>query len=183
MRHDGQNWSTILAGYAGMIDADISTEDDVNTSTSGTIYGATLDVSYIYKNISGFRIEPGVRVSYTAVEMDPVEDNAGKTQEFDNASRTEVEAGIKFAKRWDFPDSRAEIFVRPSIVHIMDDSSDFALDDENSMDQAGDRTVAKVTAGISFDMTSKLSASLAGSYSLGDDYTNSSGNLSVMYKF
>ena len=183
LRHDGQNWSTILAGYAGMIDADISTEDDVNTSTSGTIYGATLDVSYIYKNISGFRIEPGVRVSYTAVEMDPVEDNGGKTQEFDNASRTEVEAGIKFAKRWDFPDSRAEIFVRPSIVHIMDDSSDFALDDENSMDQAGDRTVAKVTAGISFDMTSKLSASLAGSYSLGDDYTNSSGNLSVMYKF
>ena len=46
LRHDGQNWSTILAGYAGMIDADISTEDDVNTSTSGTIYGATLDVSY-----------------------------------------------------------------------------------------------------------------------------------------
>ncbi len=183
LRHDSQNWSTILAGYAGIIDTDISTDDDVNTSTSGTTYGATLDVSYIYKNINGLRIEPGVRISYTAVDMDPVEDNAGKTQEFDNASRTEVEAGIKFAKRWEFPDSRAEIFVRPSIVHIMDDASEFTIDNENSLAQADDRTVAKVSAGISFDMTSKLSASLAGSYSVGDDYTNSSGNVSVMYKF
>ena len=183
LRHDGQNWSTILAGYAGIIDADISTSDDINTSTSGTTYGATLDVSYIYKNISGLRIEPGVRISYTTVELDPVKDNAGKTQEFDNASRTEIEAGIKFAKRWEFPDSRAEIFIKPSIVHIMDDTSEFVIDEENSLAQADDRTVAKVSAGISFDMTSSLSASLAGSYSVGDDYTNSSGNLSVMYRF
>ncbi len=183
LRHDGQNWSTILAGYAGMIDADISTNDDVNTSTSGTLYGATLDVSYIYKNISGLRIEPGVRISYTAVEMDPVEDNAGKTQEFDNASRTEIEAGIKFAKRWEFPESRAEIFVKPSIVHITDDTSEFVIDSENSMAQADDRTIAKISAGMSFDMTSTLSASIAGSYSVGDDYKNTSGSLSVMYKF
>ncbi|MBR2923092.1 MAG: autotransporter outer membrane beta-barrel domain-containing protein [Alphaproteobacteria bacterium] len=183
LRHDGQNWSTILAGYAGMIDADISTNDDVNTSTSGTLYGATLDVSYIYKNISGLRIEPGVRISYTAVEIDPVEDNAGKTQEFDNASRTEIEAGIKFAKRWEFPESRAEIFIKPSIVHIMDDTSEFVIDSENSMAQADDRTIAKISAGMSFDMTSTLSASIAGSYSVGDDYKNTSGSLSVMYKF
>ena len=183
LRHDGQNWSTILAGYAGILDADISTADDVNTSISGTTYGATLDVSYIYKNMKGLRIEPGVRISYTAVEMDSVEDNAGKTQEFDNASRTEIEAGIKFAKRWEFPDSRAEIFIKPSIAHIMDDTSDFVIDEENSLAQADDRTVAKLSAGISFDMTSSLSASLAGSYSVGDDYTNSSGNLSVMYRF
>lgn len=183
LRHDGQNWSTILAGYAGMIDADISTNDDVNTSTSGTLYGATLDVSYIYKNISGLRIEPGVRISYTAVEMDSVEDNAGKTQEFDNASRTEIEAGIKFAKRWEFPESRAEIFIKPSIVHIMDDTSEFVIDSENSMAQADDRTIAKISAGMSFDMTSTLSASIVGSYSVGDDYKNTSGSLSVMYKF
>lgn len=183
LRHDGQNWSTILAGYAGVLDADISTDDDVNTSTSGSTYGATLDVSYIYKNINGLRIEPGVRISYTAVELDPTEDNGGKTQEFDNASRTEIEAGIRFAKRWEFPDSRAEIFVKPSIVKIMDDTSDFILDEESSLSAAEDRTVAKVSAGISFDMTSTLSASLAGSYSVGDDYTNTSGNLSVMYKF
>ena len=166
LRHDGQNWSTILAGYAGFLDVDVSTDDDVKASTSGTTYGATLDISYIYKNVKGLRIEPGVRISYTAVEVDSVEDTAGKTQEFDNASRTEVEAGIKFAKRWDFPDSRAEIFVKPSVVHIMNDMSEFALDEKNSLAPADDITALKVSAGASFDMTSSLCGSITGSYSL-----------------
>lgn len=183
IRYDGPFWSTILAGYAGMLDADIETEDDIRTSTSGTTYGVTLDVNYIYKNINGIRIEPGVRVSYTTVEMDPVEDNGGKTQEFDNASRTEIEAGIRFAKRWEFPNSRAEIFIKPSVVQIMDDGEDFALDKNNTLAAAEDRTLLKVSAGMSFDMTSSISASLAGSYLTGDDYEETSGNLSVMYKF
>ena len=183
LRHDSKNWSTILAGYAGKLDVDMSTDDDINTSTSGTTYGATLDISYIYNNIRGIRIEPGIRISYTAVELDAVEDNGGKTQEFDNASRTEFEAGIKFAKRWEFSDSRAEIFVKPSIIKIMDDTSDFILEKEKSLSAADDQTIAKLSAGISFDMTSSLSASLAGSYSMGNDYKNASGNLSVMYKF
>ena len=65
----------------------------------------------------------------------------------------------------------------------MDDTSDFILEKEKSLSAADDQTIAKLSAGISFDMTSSLSASLAGSYSMGNDYKNASGNLSVMYKF
>ncbi len=99
IRADGRFWSVLLAGYAGMLDASVSTKDGVKSDTSGTTYGAILDVNYIYKNISGLRIEPEVRLSYTSVKMEEISDNAGKIQEFEDASRTEFEAGIKIAKR------------------------------------------------------------------------------------
>ena len=183
IRTDGRYWSVLLAGYAGLLDANISTKDGVEADTSGTTYGATLDVNYIYKNISGLRIEPGVRLSYTSVKMDEVSDNAGKTQEFEDASRTEFEAGIKIAKRWEFPEARAEIFVKPSVVQIMNDCGEFELIEDMSLESAEDRTLMKVEAGMSFDMIENWSALIAGSYSFGSDYTNSSANLSLIYNF
>ena len=183
MRVDGNYWSILLAGYGGILDAEVSTEDGVNSDTSGTTFGATLDVNFIYKNVSGIRIEPGVRVSYTSVKMDEISDNAGKVQEFDNASRTEVEAGLRIAKRWEFPEARAEIFVKPAVVQTTNSASDFELVEERLLDSTEDRTIVKVEAGMSFDMIENWSASVAGSYSFGSDYTNTAANLSVIYNF
>ena len=183
MRLDGNYWSVLLAGYGGILDAEVSTEDGVNSDTSGTTFGATLDVNFIYKNVSGLRIEPGVRISYTSVKMDEISDNAGKVQEFDNASRTEVEAGLRVAKRWEFPEARAEIFVKPAVVQTMNSASDFELVEERLLDSTEDRTIVKIEAGMSFDMIENWSASVAGSYSFGSDYTNTAANLSVIYNF
>lgn len=183
IRIDDERWSVLLAGYAGMLDADISSEDGVSADTSGTTYGATLDVNYIYQNIDGIRIEPGVRISYTSVKMDEVEDNAGKRQEFDNASRTEVEAGIKFARRWEFPDAKAEIYVKPALVQTLNDGSTFELIEGRELDSTEDRTLAKIEAGMSFDMIGNWSASIAGSYSFGSDYNNTTAGLSLIYNF
>ena len=183
IRADGRFWSVLLAGYAGMLDASVSTKDGVEADTSGMTYGATLDVNYIYKNISGLRIEPGVRVSYTSVKMDEISDNAGKIQEFEEASRTELEAGIRIAKRWEFPEARAEIFVKPSVIQIMNDCGEFELVEDMSLESAEDRTLMKIEAGMSFDMIKNWSASIAGSYSFGSDYTNSTANLSLIYNF
>ena len=183
MRLDGNYWSVLLAGYGGILDAEVSTEDGVNSDTSGTTFGATLDVNFIYKNVSGLRIEPGVRISYTSVKMDEISDSAGKVQEFDNASRTEVEAGLRVAKRWEFPEARAEIFVKPAVVQTMNSASDFELVEERLLDSTEDRTIVKIEAGMSFDMIENWSASVAGSYSFGSDYTNTAANLSVIYNF
>lgn len=182
-RHDSDKWSVIGAAYAGTLDAEISTNDGVNADTSGTTYGATLDVNYIYQNINGFRIEPGVRISYVAVSIDETSDNAGKTEEFGDASRNEIEAGIRFAKRWEFDDAKAEIFARPAIVQTLNDSDDFELVEERFLESTEDRTLAKLEAGMSFDMTGNWSASIAGSYTFGDDYQNTTASFSLQYNF
>ena len=182
-RHDRSNWSIIGAVYAGMLDVDISTNDGVSADTSGSTYGATLDISYIYQNIDGFRIEPGVRISYTSVSIDEVEDNAGKVREFDDGSRNEVEAGIKLAKRWNFNDAKAEIFIRPAVVQTINSANDFELVDERFMEATEDRTLAKVEAGMSFDMIGNWSASVGGAYTFGDGYTNTAANLNLRYNF
>lgn len=183
IRHDSANWSIIAAAYAGMLDIDVSSDDGVNADTTGSTYGATLDVNYIYQNISGIRIEPGVRLSYTSVKIDEIEDNAGKRSEFDNADRTEIEIGIRLAQRWEFPDAKAEIFVKPSIVQTMNSGSTFELVEERLLDSTEDRTFAKVEAGVSFDMINNWNAALGASYSVGSDYDNVSANLAVRYNF
>lgn len=183
IRVDGEAWSVLAAAYGGMLDADISSEDGVSADTSGTTFGATLDVNYIYQNINGIRIEPGVRISYTSVKMDEVEDNAGKRQEFDKASRTEVEAGVKLARRWDFSDAKAEIYIKPALVQTLNDGSTFELIEGRDLDAFEDRTLAKIEAGMSFDMIGNWSASVAGSYSFGSDYENTTAGLSLIYNF
>ena len=183
IRHDSASWSVIAAAYAGMMDIGVSSDDGVSADTTGSTYGATLDVNYIYQNISGLRIEPGVRLSYTSVKIDEIEDNAGKRNEFDNADRTEIEAGIRFAQRWEFPDAKAEIFVKPSIVQTMNSGNTFELVEERLLDSTEDRTFAKVEAGISFDMIDNWNAALGASYSVGSDYDNVSANLAVRYNF
>ena len=183
MRHDSDAWSVVGAVYAGTLDADISTNDGVNADTSGSTYGATLDVNYIYQNINGFRIEPGVRISYSAVSVDEISDNAGKTEEFGDASRSEIEAGIRFAKRWEFDDAKAEIFARPAIIQTLNDSDDFELVDERFVESTEDRTLAKLEAGMSFDMIGNWSLAIAGSYTFGDSYQNTTANLSLQYNF
>ena len=183
LRLDGGPLSILGAVYAGTLDVDISTKDNVSADTSGTTYGATLDVNYIYENISGFRIEPGVRFSYTSVSLDEIEDNAGKRQEFEDADRKEIEAGVKLAQRWEFPDTKAEIYVKPSVVHMMDSSNEFELVEERFLDTAEDRTLAKIEAGMSFDMINNWSAGLKASYAFGSDYTNTSASLNILYNF
>ncbi len=183
LRLDGGPLSILGAVYAGTLDVDISTKDNVSADTSGTTYGATLDVNYIYENISGFRIEPDVRFSYTSVSLDEIEDNAGKRQEFEDADRKEIEAGVKLAQRWEFPDTKAEIYVKPSVVHMMDSSNEFELVEERFLDTAEDRTLAKIEAGMSFDMINNWSAGLKASYAFGSDYTNTSASLNILYNF
>ncbi len=183
LRHDANNWSLILAAYAGFLDVDISTSDGVSASTTGITYGATLDVGYIYENIYGIDVEPGVRIGYTGINLDDIEDNAGRGQEFDKANRFEVEAGLKLTKRWELPDRMVEVYVKPAVVHIMDDTSEFALTETASLDEAPDRTVGKISAGVSFEINSSFSFSLSGSYSAGGNYTNASGNLNFTYSF
>ena len=183
IRHDSSNWSIVGAVYAGILDADISTNDGVSADTSGLTYGATVDVNYIYQNINGFRIEPGVRISYVAVSIDEVEDNAGKTREFDDSSRSEIEAGVKFAKRWDFDDTKAEIFARPALVQTINSGSDFELLEERFVEATDDRTLVKLEAGLSFDMIDNWSAAIAGSYTFGDDYQNTTASLNLRYNF
>ncbi len=183
IRVDGTSWSVLAAAYGGILDADISTSDGVESSSSGTTFGATLDVTYIWQNINGIRIQPGVRIGYTSVKMGEIEDNAGKKQEFDNASRIEAEAGIRLAKVWDFNTARAEIFIKPSVVQTINNSGTFELVEERELDNTEDRTLAKMEAGMSFDMTGNWSASLAGSYSFGSDYESASAGLSLIYNF
>jgi len=65
----------------------------------------------------------------------------------------------------------------------MNDSGEFELIEDMSLESAEDRTLMKVEAGMSFDMIENWSASIAGSYSFGSDYTNSSANLSLIYNF
>ena len=183
LRADSGAWSIIGAVYAGQLDVDISTKDNVTADTSGTTWGATLDVSYIYENIMGFRIEPGVRLSWTSVSLDEIEDNAGKRQEFDDSDRKEIEIGVRLAQRWVFPDAKAEIYAKPSIIQTMDSNSDFELVEERFLDAAEDRTLAKIEGGMLFDMIGNWSAGLKGSYAFGSDYTNATVGMNVLYNF
>ncbi len=183
IRIDDKNWSVLAAAYGGMIDADISTADGIEASSSGSTFGATLDVTYIWQNISGIRLQPVGRISYTSVKMDEIEDKAGKKQEFDNASRIEAEAGIRLAKVWEFNDARAEIFVKPALVQTINNSGTFELIEGRELDNTEDRTLVKMETGMSFNMMGNWSASLAGSYSFGSDYENASAGLSLIYNF
>ena len=183
LRHDSRLLSVVAAAYAGKIDGDVSTADGVEGDVNGTTYGITLDVSMIYENINGIRLEPGVRVSYASVDLDEIKDNAGKTTEFDNSTRTEIEAGLKIAKRWRFPEGKAEIYAKPSFVHILNNTSDFVLLENLSLEAASNRTLARLEAGMSFDLTNNWSAALSGSYSFGSDYQDATANLSLIYNF
>jgi outer membrane autotransporter protein len=115
--------------------------------------------------------------------LNEVEDNAGKSREFDNASRNEIEAGIRFAKRWVYPEAKAEIFFKPSIVQTINSGSQFELIEDRVLDSTEDLSLAKIEAGMSFDMIENWSASLGGSYSFGSDYQNTTANLSLIYNF
>ena len=70
IRHDSSKWSILTAIYGGKLDGEISTKDGVSADVTGTTFGATLDVNYIWQNINGLRIEPGIRISYTSVKLD-----------------------------------------------------------------------------------------------------------------
>ena len=183
IRHDGPSWSILSAIYGGNLQGNIATDDGVGSDISGTTFGATLDINYIWQNVRGVRIEPGIRISYTSVALNEVEDNAGKTREFDNASRNEIEVGIRFAKRWIYPEAKAEIFFKPSIVQTINSGNQFELIEERVLDATEDLSLAKLEAGISFDMVENWSASLGGSYSFGSDYQNTTANLSLIYNF
>lgn len=183
LRHDSRLLSVVAAAYAGKIDGDVSTADGVEGDVGGTTYGITLDVNFIYENINGIRLEPGVRVSYASVDLDEIKDNAGKTTEFDNATRTEIEAGLKIAKRWRFPEGKAEIYAKPSFVQILNNTSDFVLLENLSLEAASNRTLARLEAGMSFDLANNWSAALSGTYSFGSDYQDATANLSLIYNF
>ncbi len=183
IRHDSNYLSLIAAAYAGKVDADISTDDRVSADTSATVTGATLDVNYIWQNISGFRIEPGVRISYTRLAVDDLNDNAGKSVDFGNSSRIEAEAGIKFAQRWEFRDAKAEIFFRPAILQTINDGNDFELIIDRYFESLEDRTLTRLELGTSFDMLGNWSAAMSGAYTFDSDYSDISAKLSLQYNF
>ena len=66
---------------------------------------------------------------------------------------------------------------------MMDSSNEFELVEERFLDTAEDRTLAKIEAGMSFDMINNWSAGLKASYAFGSDYTNTSASLNILYNF
>ncbi len=65
----------------------------------------------------------------------------------------------------------------------MNDSEEFELIENMRLETTEDRTLMKVEAGMPFDMVKNWNVSIAGSYSFGSDYTNSTANLSLIYNF
>jgi len=182
-RYDKQNLQVMATVFGGMQKADIKTADGIKSDTDATQFGAAVSAGYGIVLPSNWTMEPQVGVSYTQIEWDDINDVSLGRVGFDTASQVELEAGVKFEKAWTLNAETAKFYVKPSIVQQFVDGDKVQLDAINGVDSLDDRTLGRVTGGLSYQLSDQLNVYGNVGYTFGSDYENISANVGLNWAF
>ncbi len=182
-RYDKQNLQVMATVFGGMQKADVKTADGIKSDTDATQFGAAVSAGYGIVLPSKWMMEPQVGVSYTQIEWDDINDTYLGRIGFDTASQLELEAGVKFEKAWSLNEENAKFYVKPSIVQQFVAGDKIKQDDINGVDSLDDRTLGRVTGGVSYQLNDHLNVYGNAGYTFGDDYENISANIGLNWAF
>lgn len=179
-RFDKHNNWIFATAYAGVQKADLRTNDGIKVKTDGTQLGASVEAGHAFVYSKGFTIEPSVGVAYTQVDFDDINDDFGKTASYKTIRQTELEAGIKFEKSWNYVDGDTKIYFKPSVIEPLtsgDKATITGLD--NRVNTYYDKTMGRVEGGFKISLTDELSGYGFANHTFGNKYKASSVGLGL----
>lgn len=168
--------------YGGYQKADLKSDDGVKADTDGMQYGAAVEAGVVFMPMSDVMVEPTVGVRYVHIDFDTLRDGFGKTANYDDASETELELGVKAEKTFEYGSGYGKLFVKPSVVQTFGDG-DVRLTSLGNVSGLEDMTLGRVVAGGSLDLTRQLNGFANVGYTFGSDYRDLNFNLGVNYAF
>lgn len=183
--YDNKNWAILATLFAGKQDMDITTRDNViSLSTQAMQYGASIDIARKYAISKHLDLEPSLGLYYTMVDVDDINDNYGKTAEFDAMSYLEAELGLKLEYLFCRNGCANKLYIKPSIIRTFSSGGKTLVSGLNHKVRTyKDRTLARMEAGSEFGITSRMFGYAGAGYTFGDDYEAYDVNVGLNYAF
>ena len=171
--------------FAGKQDMDISTRDNViSSSTDAMQYGASFDVAKRFAISRYLDLEPSLELYYTMIDVDDINDNYGKTAEFDTMHYLEAALGLKLEYLFCRNGCTNKLYVKPSIIRTFSSGGKTMISGlDHKVRSYKDRTLARMEAGGEFGITSRMFGYAGAGYTFGDDYEAYDVNVGLNYAF
>ncbi len=183
--YDNKNWAMLATLFAGKQDMDISTRDNViSLSTDAMQYGASFDVAKRFAISRYLDLEPSLELYYTMIDVDDINDNYGKTAEFDTMHYLEAALGLKLEYLFCRNGCTNKLYVKPSIIRTLSSGGKTMISGlDHKVRSYKDRTLARMEAGGEFGITSRMFGYAGAGYTFGDDYEAYDVNVGLNYAF
>lgn len=182
-RYTNQTFWTLATVFGGTQSADIKTKDGISSSTDGTEFGGSFGAGYGIPINRSFIIEPTVRASYTQISYDDIKDDFNKEAKFDDASQTELEAGVKFEKTIYNHGNYAKFYVKPSVIQTFTTGDKVKITNLNTVHTLENQTLGRGEIGFSGDVAKDVNIYGSAAYTFGSDYKDTSFNFGLNYAF
>ena len=178
-------YNTKVAGtiYAGMQEAEISSDDGAKAKTDALEVGASLDVSHIFEVAKDITIAPELQISYQMLDYDNIKDNAGKKVQLEAAHRITAEAGAKLEKKWTLDEGKAAIYVKPSVIQTIHGGGKLNVKGLDSIHTTEDRTLGRFEIGAEYEVNTRWSVGASTAHTFGSDYKDTTFSLDAKYRF
>ena len=184
-RYDKDKLWALSTVYGGIQQADMTTDDNVSSDTTGIQFGASIEAGMVFEPQKRLTVEPSIRLGYNFIKYDNMSDEYGKTAKFDNIHNIETEAGIKIEKTF-FHDNKkhsiSKIYLKPSIIHNFG-KGDVSVTSLDSVEGVENQTLIRGEIGGSINIGNGWSGFGSAGYTFGSNYNASDFNLGINYNW
>ena len=184
-RYDKNKLWALSTVYGGIQQADMTTDDNVSSDTTGIQFGANIEAGMVFEPQKRLTVEPSIRLGYNFIKYDNMSDEYGKTAKFDNIHNIETEAGIKIEKTF-FHDNKkrsiSKIYLKPSIIRNFG-KGDVSVTSLDSVEGVENQTLIRGEIGGSINIGNGWSGFGSAGYTFGSNYNASDFNLGINYNW
>ncbi|MBR2922804.1 MAG: autotransporter domain-containing protein [Alphaproteobacteria bacterium] len=184
-RYDKDKLWALSTVYGGIQQADMTTDDNVSSDTTGIQFGASIEAGMVFEPQKRLTVEPSIRLGYNFIKYDNMSDEYGKTAKFDNIHNIETEAGIKIEKTF-FHDNKkhsiSKIYLKPSIIRNFG-KGDVSVTSLDSVEGVENQTLIRGEIGGSINIGNGWSGFGSAGYTFGSNYNASDFNLGINYNW
>lgn len=182
-RYDHDNFWSFSTLYGGNHSMDISVDDNaVSESAKATQFGGSFEIGHTFVPSYNLTLEPSLGVFYTMIDVDGINDDYGKTAEYDTLHEFEGEAALKLEKTFDYGYGYGKIYLKPSILQTFAIGNSVTINGSKDVDTSEDQTLGRIEIGGRYAIDSKMSLYGYINYTGGSDYENMATGIGFNYR-
>ncbi len=147
-------------------------------------YGANAETAKQFAVSEYLDLEPSLGFRYTMLDIDSLQDNVGKSAEFDTVHYLEAELGLKVQYNFCRRGCTNRVYIRPSVIQTFVKGGKTRITGlQNEIKSLKNETLGRVEVGGEFGLSNNWNGYAAAGYTAGEDYNAYDVNLGVNYQF
>jgi hypothetical protein len=166
--------------YGGGIGADVKTADGVRADTKGILFGASAELSRVFKLSKNWGLHPVLGMQYDVIKFGDITDDLGKTATYKMFGYGEAEASLALDYRL-FANTHA--YLKPGLVYGFANNDGMEVASLKIRDTIDNRVMGRAELGLQTRLADSWTSYVYGRYTGGENYSAYAFGLGAMYRW